>query len=151
MVVIFFYSIDRVTIISNLARVYTFLQLFLIVLCLFEFIFRVIVWIDKLHDSDERICFSNNDCHRTGKKKFSVIIVTTTKKIELIESVMLSEKCQYSELFWSVFFRTRTEYGEIWSISPYSVGMQENTEDQVLPQGFSGFSFFIQTNGLIDT
>ena len=24
-------------------------------------------------------------------------------------------------------------------------------EDQVLPQGFSGFSFFIQTNGLIDT
>ena len=85
------------------------------------------------------------------EKKNSVIIVTTTKKIELIESATLREKCQYSELFWSVFFRTRTEYGEIWSISPYSVRMRENTEDQVLPQGFSVFSFFIQTNGLIDT
>ena len=27
--------------------------------------------------------------------------------------VALSEKCPYSELFWSVFSRIRTEYGEI--------------------------------------
>ena len=33
----------------------------------------------------------------------------------------------YSELFWSVFYRSRTEYGEI-SISPYSVRMRENTD-----------------------
>ena len=32
-------------------------------------------------------------------------------------------------LFWSAFFRIRTEYGEIRSISPYSVRMREN-EDQ---------------------
>ena len=104
------------------------MQLFLGVFYLFEFIFWVIVWIDKLHDFDERICFSNNDCHRTGKIQFSVIIITNTKKIELIESVTLREKCQYSQLFWSVFFRTRTENGEIWSISPYSVRMRGNTE-----------------------
>ena len=40
----------------------------------------------------------------------------------------LREKCSYSELFWSVFFRIRTEYGEIRSFSPYSVRMRENTD-----------------------
>ena len=34
--------------------------------------------------------------------------------------ISLCEKCPYSELFWSVFSRIRTEYGEMRSISPYS-------------------------------
>ena len=33
-------------------------------------------------------------------------------------------------VFWSVFSRIRDEYGEIWSISPYSVQMQENTDQK---------------------
>ena len=33
------------------------------------------------------------------------------------------KKYLYLELFWSVFFRIRTECGEIWSISPYLVQM----------------------------
>ena len=33
----------------------------------------------------------------------------------------LGKKCQYSELFWSVFSSIWTEYGEIRSISPYSI------------------------------
>ena len=41
----------------------------------------------------------------------------------------LYEKCSYSQLFWSVFSHIRTEYGEIFRISPYSVLMQENTEE----------------------
>ena len=41
----------------------------------------------------------------------------------------LRKKCPYSELFWSLFFRIRTEYREILRISPYSVRMRE-TEDQ---------------------
>ena len=36
--------------------------------------------------------------------------------------------CPYSELFWSTFSRIRTEYGEIWSISPYSVRMRDNAD-----------------------
>ena len=40
----------------------------------------------------------------------------------------LREKCPYSELFMSLFSRIRTEYGEIRSISPYSVQMRENTD-----------------------
>ena len=40
----------------------------------------------------------------------------------------LREKCPYSELFWSVFSRIWTEYGDIQSISPHSVRMRENTD-----------------------
>ena len=40
----------------------------------------------------------------------------------------LREKCLYSELFWSVFSRIRTEHEEILRMSPYSVRMQENTD-----------------------
>ena len=38
------------------------------------------------------------------------------------------EKCPYSEFFWSILSRIRTEYGEIVCISPYSVRMRENTD-----------------------
>ena len=37
-------------------------------------------------------------------------------------------KSPYSELFWSVFSCIWTEYGEIRSISSYSVRMRENTD-----------------------
>ena len=34
----------------------------------------------------------------------------------------------YSELFWSIFSRIRTEYEEILRSSPYSVRMRENMD-----------------------
>ena len=40
----------------------------------------------------------------------------------------LRKKCTYSESFWSVFSRIRTEYGEMQSISPYLVQIRENTD-----------------------
>ena len=40
----------------------------------------------------------------------------------------LRKKWSYSELFWSAFSRIWTEYGEIGSISPYSVRMRENAD-----------------------
>ena len=40
----------------------------------------------------------------------------------------LREKCPYSELFWFIFSRIRTEYREILSISPYLVQMRQNTD-----------------------
>ena len=43
---------------------------------------------------------------------------------------MLREKCLYLGFFWSVFFRIRTGYGEIRSISPYSVRMRENRDQE---------------------
>ena len=39
---------------------------------------------------------------------------------------------QIRSFFWSIFSRIRTEYGEIRSISPYSVRMRENTDQKKL-------------------
>ena len=44
------------------------------------------------------------------------------------QSESLRKKCPYSKLFWSVFTRIWTEYGEILFISPYSVRMRESTD-----------------------
>ena len=57
---------------------------------------------------------------------------------EISQFNALRKKCAYQGLFWSVFSRIRTEYGEcsvriqskcakILCISPYSVRMRENT------------------------
>ena len=45
-----------------------------------------------------------------------------------IDYLALCEKYPYLELFWSVFSRIWTEYGEMLRISPYSVRMWENTD-----------------------
>ena len=47
-----------------------------------------------------------------------------------LERVTLREKRRYSEFFWSVFSRIRTEYGETRSIPPYSVRIRENTNQK---------------------
>ena len=53
------------------------------------------------------------------------------KYLSLILSVVvicdsLRERCSYSELFWFIFSRIWTEYREIRTISPYSVRMRDN-------------------------
>ena len=48
---------------------------------------------------------------------FSVVLFVTLRKM-----------CPYSELFWSEFPRIWTEYGEIWSVSPYSARIRENAD-----------------------
>ena len=57
------------------------------------------------------------------------------KRVNCMISVMrktnsLREKCPYSEFFWSVFCRIRTEYGEIRSIYLYSVWMGKNKDQK---------------------
>ena len=54
----------------------------------------------------------------------------TSLSICFADSLSLREKCPYSEFFLSVFSHIRTEYGEILLISPYSVQMQENTDQK---------------------
>ena len=46
----------------------------------------------------------------------------------LVRRETLRKKCPYSELFWSVFSGIVTEKEKIQSISPYSVGMWENAD-----------------------
>ena len=39
-----------------------------------------------------------------------------SEKVSLLLKLSLREKCSYSELFWSVVSRIRTEYGEILTL-----------------------------------
>ena len=57
-------------------------------------------------------------------------LVWLTLQLWLTETYLLRGKCSYLELFWFVFFRNRTAYGEILRISPYSVQMWENTDQK---------------------
>ena len=58
-----------------------------------------------------------------------------------IGNISLREKCLYSEFFWFIFSRIRTEYREIRSISPYSIWMRENTDQK--NSGYGHFSRII--------
>ena len=53
----------------------------------------------------------------------------------------LREKCPYSQLFWSVFSHIRIKHGEILRISPYSVRMRENTD-----QNNSEYGHFLRSD-----
>ena len=48
----------------------------------------------------------------------------------LIGRSTLRKKYPYSEFFWSAFPRIRTEYGEIFHISSYSVRLWENMDQE---------------------
>ena len=67
--------------------------------------------------------------------KFSIFIALSTNA--------LRKKCPYSELFWSTFSHIWTEYGEIRSISPYSVQMRENAD-----QNNYEYGHFSRSDGL---
>ena len=48
----------------------------------------------------------------------------------------LCKKCPYSELlFWSTFSGIRSEYGEIFRISPYSARMRKSADQNNSEQG----------------
>ena len=56
------------------------------------------------------------------------------KQLKILEITQetLREKCPNTEFFLVRVFRIRTEYGEIWSISPYSFQKLENTNQKKL-------------------
>ena len=59
------------------------------------------------------------------KQKLQIVLENMENIRKTLENIIFhSVKCPYSELFWSTFSRTRTEYGEILRISPYSVRMR---------------------------
>ena len=60
--------------------------------------------------------------------RFTNVLLRIANSLVTSLKLALREKCPYSELFWSIFSRIRTEFGEIWNISPYSVRMRENTD-----------------------
>ena len=59
---------------------------------------------------------------------YQSIISPITNLYRPLKKPSLGEKCPYLELFWSAVSRIRTEYGEIRSISPHSIRMRENAD-----------------------
>ena len=57
-------------------------------------------------------------------------------QLHIWENESLRKKYLYSELLWFVFSLIRTEYGEIRSVSPYSVRMRENAYQNNYEYGY---------------
>ena len=96
-------------------------SLIIFIFVLLKQIYKVVVWGLKI----VRVTFFF--AIRSGLLTHFLPLVTfcTTRKHE---KTTLREKCPYSESFWSVFSRIRTEYGKTLRISPYSVRMRKNTD-----------------------
>ena len=63
------------------------------------------------------------------------MVFTALTEAYLVPCQSLRGKCPYPEFFWQVFSRIWNEYGKIWSISPYSLRMQENTDRKISEYG----------------
>ena len=76
--------------------------------------------------------------------KLLLLVALTKHCLKLTSSLFLAlrKKCPYLELFCLVFSRIRTEYGEIRSISPYSIRMREKTD-----QSNSEYAHFLRSVG----
>ena len=57
-------------------------------------------------------------------------IYKVTFFIQIISTIHCLKSVQIRSYFWSIFSRIRTEYREILGIFPYSVRMQENTDQK---------------------
>ena len=69
----------------------------------------------------------SHDCHRFCMHSKNYLLT-------------LREKCPCPEFFWSVFYCIwTTEYGEIQSISTYTVRMRENTDRKNFEYGFASY------------
>ena len=64
----------------------------------------------------------------TWSKLWDLAILRFWNYFPIIRPTITAWKCPYSGLFWSVFSRIRTENGEIRIVSPYSVQMRKNMD-----------------------
>ena len=93
-------------------------------LIIFNCKFSISKVIESLIGTEKRKCYRQN----WGKNKMQILHFWLLLVITL--PLTLRKTYRYSEFFWFVFFRIRTEYREIWSISLYSVQMRENTDQK---------------------
>ena len=57
-----------------------------------------------------------------------MLLLSFPETLLILQRLSLREKYPYSELFWSAFCCIRIEHGEILRISPYSVQMRDNAD-----------------------
>ena len=90
-------------------------------------------WVNKLPDE-------HWEPSQKSKMELLQKIVNTLKLLTISPSYMfdrvlkipliLHDDCPYSEFFWSVFSRIQTEYRDLPCKSPYTVQMQEKTDQK---------------------
>ena len=86
------------------------------------------------------LCSTLAECHLyqsnsiTRKVSHAFLLRNYTSIYFCLNSI-LRENCPYSEFFWPVILRIRTECGEIRSIFSYSVRMRENKDQKNSEQG----------------
>ena len=78
---------------------------------------------------EEQVAYSQHQFDRSQNK---CMLSTTLGFPGDMSHAHCVKSLQIQSFFWSVFSRIRTEYGEIRSISPYSVLMRENTVQKKL-------------------
>ena len=59
-----------------------------------------------------------------------IFTLDAEEAVKCLESNHCVKSVRIRSFFWSIFSRIRTEFGEIRSISPYSVRMRENTDQK---------------------
>ena len=87
---------------------------------------------------EERRLLKGGACSDLGVNRAALIRGHRLFRSECQRCFVNLEKCPYSEFFWSVFSHIWTEYEEIIRISPYSVRMLENTDQN--NSGYGPFS-----------
>ena len=93
------------------------------------------------HDLVERFSCNSNETECIFEKCISC------KSSDLIDR----EKCPNTEVFCSVFSRIPTKYGEIRSISPYSVRIRENAEQKNLRIWTIFWQFLVESSEVKDS
>ena len=103
------------------------------------------LWIDSfIAFINDALLLKRVKCNYSGLI-FNTFSFCAGKFLSIMCTCTLREKHPYSEFFWWIFSRIRTEYGEIRSISPYSVQMGKNTDQKKSEYGhFSLSSILLQ-------
>ena len=135
-------------------------------ICYFDFYIYIYIYIIKEHKFIRNVLDEDNLKKSDDLKTLSVYYEMFTELFKVFilledsnkrsgnvdETVdkdlkdLLRKKCPYSDLFWSAFSRIRTKCKEILSISPYSVRMWENGDQNKSEYGHFSRSDFCLKN-----
>ena len=95
-----------------------------------EKLLKVLGILRKVWDNKRKLLRGPENLFYTGKNSLSEFKILRVSCFDQVPHCVKS--VQIPSFVWSVFFRIRSEYGEIFRISPYSVQMQENTDQKKL-------------------
>ena len=85
-------------------------------------------WLTNLKKCLYRLYIQKLRDFRSPEENKTFLVRKNLLIVQISSQDLLRKKCPYSELSWSVFSRIRNEYGQIIRISPYSVQIWENAD-----------------------